>query len=108
MIRWRGSPWCHALSSSLPILTLGVRRFAAHVQTFSVVNMDDPELRSVIAQCDVLVLATGAEEVGRHARADTPIIEYRHIPDPGDIDRLVLPRLTRIKSSAAQHRKEAS
>lgn len=92
----------------LPILTLGVRRFAAHVQTFSVVNVDDPELGSVIAQCDVLVLATGAEDVGRRARPETQIIEYRHIPDPGDIDRLVMPRLTRVKLPAEQNRKEAS
>jgi DNA-binding transcriptional regulator YhcF (GntR family) len=92
----------------LPILTLGIRRFAAHVQTFSVLNLDDPELGSVVAQADVLVLATGAEEVGRGARPDTQIIEYRHIPDPGDIDRLVVPRLTQAKILAEQNRKEAS
>lgn len=92
----------------LPILTLGVRRFAAHVQTFSVVNFDDPDLGSIVAECDVLVLATGAEEVGRRARPGVPIIEYRHIPDPGDIERLVLPRLTGIKFSAEHNRMEAS
>lgn len=92
----------------LPILTLGIRRFAAHVQTFSVVNVDDPELGPTIAQCDVLVLATGAEDIGRRAGSETQIIEYRHIPDPGDIDRLVMPRLTRVKLPAEQNRKEAS
>lgn len=92
----------------LPILTLGVRRFAAHVQTFSVVNVDDPDLGPVVARCDVLVLATGAEEVGRRAPPGTQIIEYRHIPDPGDIDRLVMPRLTGLKFPAEQNRMEAS
>lgn len=92
----------------LPILTLGIRRFAAHVQTFSVVNLDDPDLEDVVSQCDVLVLATGAEEAGRRARSGVPIIEYRHIPDPGDIDRLVMPRLTRTKFPAEQNRMEAS
>ena len=92
----------------LPILTLGVRRFAAHVQTFSVVNVDDPDLGTVVSQCDVLVLATGAEDVGRRARPGTQIIEYRHIPDPGDIDRLVMPRLNGVKFPAAQNRMEAS
>lgn len=92
----------------LPILTLGVRRFAAHVQTFSVVNVDDPSLGPTIDQCDVLVLATGAQDIARRARPDTQIIEYRHIPDPGDIDRLVMPRLAPVKLPAEQNRKEAS
>lgn len=92
----------------LPILTLGVRRFAAHVQTFSVINMDDPDLQSVLADCDVVVLATGAEEAGRLARADVLKIEYRHIPDPGDIDRLVMPLLSPEQPRAARNTKEAS
>lgn len=92
----------------LPILTLGVRRFAAHVQTFSVINMDDPALKSVLAQSDVIVLATGAEEAGRLAPLNTLKIEYRHIPDPGDIDRLVVPLLTPANPSAERTKKEAS
>ncbi|OYU37701.1 MAG: GntR family transcriptional regulator [Pseudorhodobacter sp. PARRP1] len=92
----------------LPILTLGVRRFAAHVQTFAVINMDDPDLQSVLADCDVIVLATGAEDAGRLARPDMLKIEYRHIPDPGDIDRLVMPLLTPAQPHAEQNTKEAS
>ncbi len=92
----------------LPILTLGVRRFAAHVQTFSVINMDDPALQSVLAQSDVIVLATGAEAAARLAPTETMKIEYRHIPDPGDIDRLVMPRLTPALARAERNTKEAS
>ena len=92
----------------LPILTLGVRRFAAHVQTFSVINMDDPDLKSVLADCDVIVLATGAEEAGHLARPDMLKIEYRHIPDPGDIDRLVMPLLNPAQPHPERNTKEAS
>lgn len=92
----------------LPILTLGVRRFAPHVQNFSVINMDDPDLQSVLDNCDVIVLATGAAEAARLARADILKIEYRHIPDPGDIDRLVMPLLTPEQPQAERNTKEAS
>lgn len=92
----------------LPILTLGVRRFAAHVQDFVVLNMDDPALTDVLGSADVVVLATGAEAVAKTARAGTQIIEYRHIPDPGDIDRLVMPLIGNPKPNEEQTRKEAS
>ena len=85
-----------------PILTLGFRRFAAHVQTFAVLPMEDAA--GHLADCDVLVLSTGADAAARHAAPGTRIIEYRHIPDPGDIDRLVLPLL----GDGALRRKEAS
>lgn len=91
-----------------PILTLGVRRFAAHVQDFVVLNMDDPNLPEVLAKADVVVLATGAESVARMAPMGRQIIEYRHIPDPGDIDRLVVPLTGNTKPSDDQSRKEAS
>lgn len=77
----------------LPVLTLGVRRFAAHVRDIVAVNMDDPNIETVLAACDVVVLATGADEAARMAKPGATRIEYRHIPDPGDIDRLVMPHL---------------
>lgn len=92
----------------LPILTLGVRRFAAHVQSFAAINMDDPDLDAALAGCDVLVLATGADAVAQKARPDALRIEYRHIPDPGDIDRQVIPFISNTAETAARGRKEAS
>jgi len=92
----------------LPILTLGVRRFAAHVQSFAALNMDDPDLAAVLAGCDVLVLATGADAVAQMARQDASKIEYRHIPDPGDIDRQVIPLISDTAEAVERGRKEAS
>ena len=73
-----------------PVLNLGVRRFAAHVRDIVSVNLDDPQIANVLADCDAVVLATGADEAPM-AKPGAPRIEYRHIPDPGDIDRLVMP-----------------
>ena len=76
-----------------PVLNVGVRRFAAHVRDIVSVNLDDPQIGAVLADCDALVLATGADEAPV-AKPGAPRIEYRHIPDPGDIDRLVMPLVT--------------
>lgn len=92
----------------LPILSLGVRRFAAHMQTVTALALDDPALPGALADCDVLVLSTGADAAAAHARPDAQKIEYRHIPDPGDIDRLVIPFITNADEPAERGRKEAS
>lgn len=92
----------------LPILSLGVRRFAAHMQTVTALALDDPALPAALADCDVLVLSTGADAALAHARPDAQKIEYRHIPDPGEINRLVIPCITNADIPADHGRKEAS
>ena len=77
----------------LPVLTLGVRRFAAHVRDIVAANLEDPNIASLLTDCDVVVLSTGADDAARLAKPGAARIEYRHIPDPGDIDRLVMPLL---------------
>ncbi|MBK6468489.1 MAG: GntR family transcriptional regulator [Paracoccaceae bacterium] len=91
----------------LPILSLGVRRFAAHLQGVTTLVMDDPALPAKLADCDVLILSTGAEAAARLC-PDAQKIEYRHIPDPGDVDRLVIPFITKADDFAERGRKEAS
>ncbi len=92
----------------LPILSLGVRRFAAHLQGVTTLALDDPALPAALADCDVLVLSTGAEAAAVHARPGAQQIEYRHIPDPGDVDRLVIPFITNAEDPVEGGRKEAS
>ena len=92
----------------LPILSLGVRRFAAHLQVVAALALDDPALPPALADCDVLVLSTGADAAAAHARPGARKIEYRHIPDPGDIARRVIPLLTQAAAPEGSGRKEAS
>ena len=92
----------------LPILTLGVRRFAAHLQDVTALVVDDPALPEALAGSDVLVLSTGADMAAAHAPTTTKKIEYRHIPDPGDIDRRVIPFITNADELTAESRKVAS
>ena len=92
----------------LPVLTLGARRFAAHVQDVVAMTLDDPDLQRKLADRDVVVISTGAEAALDLARPGAGRIEYRHIPDPGDIERLVVPAVTPAIMPANSGRKEAS
>ena len=96
----------------LPVLTMGARRFAAHVQDVIAMTLDDPGLERKLADRDVVVISTGAEAAPTFARPGAGCIEYRHIPDPGDIERLVVPAVTPTVTPnimlALSGRKEAS
>jgi hypothetical protein len=50
--------------------------------------VDTEALDPVLSWSDVLVIATGAESVAERLRAGQRSIAYRHIPDPGEVDRL--------------------
>lgn len=86
----------------LPIMKAGVQRFAPHVADLSGAHVDMPVLSSLLERCDVVVFATGAEDVLAGVKPGTTAIEYRHTPDPGDIERLVLPVVQ--AAAAARHR----
>ena len=92
----------------LPILKSGVQRFAAHIQDLSAANLDDPNLAAVLAPADVVIHATGAEAALKLARPGTHAIEYRHTPDPGDLERLVMPFINLSVEPAEFAAKEAS
>ena len=92
----------------LPVLTMGARRFAAHVQDVVAMTLDDPGLQQQLADRDVILISTGADAALDFARPGAARIEYRHIPDPGDIERLVVPVVTHLAMPAVRGRKEAS
>lgn len=93
----------------LPIIKSGVQRFAAHVQGISAVNLDDPQIASAVRKADVVVYSTGADAAAKLVAPGTQAFEYRHTPDPGDIERLVVPFVTEASSPADEFaQKEAS
>jgi DNA-binding transcriptional regulator YhcF (GntR family) len=92
----------------LPIITSGVQRFAAHVQDIVAVNADDPDLAARLGDSAVVVFSTGAEAAAKLARPGTQAIEYRHTPDPGDIERIVMPFVSMAADPSLTERKEAS
>ncbi|MGK9232357.1 GntR family transcriptional regulator [Inquilinus limosus] len=78
----------------LPIMKSGVQRFAPHVRRVTAAALGTPALDTVIDQSDVMVLSTGAESVLPRLRPGVRAIEYRHSPDPVDVDQQIVPLLS--------------
>ncbi|HEY9348856.1 MAG TPA: GntR family transcriptional regulator [Inquilinus sp.] len=78
----------------LPIMKSGVQRFAPHVRQVAGAALGTPALDTVIDQSDVMVLSTGAESVLPRLRPGVRAIEYRHSPDPVDVDQQIVPLLS--------------
>lgn len=75
------------------LMANGVQRFAPHVHSVTVTQRDDPKLDSLMKQTDALVYATGAESLGEQLGVGQHCFEYRHVPDAGEIQRVVIPLL---------------
>ena len=86
----------------LPIMKAGVQRFAPHVADLSAATIDTPQAALVAASCSVVVFATGAEAILSQIGAGTPAVEYRHIPDPADIERVVVPAVRSAQGLTAE------
>lgn len=80
-------------SEFLPIMKVGVRRFASHVAQIDAVRLDQEDCAAVLAQADVLIFASGTEMALAQVRPGVPTIEYKHSPDPADVERLLAPLL---------------
>jgi len=44
-----------------------------------------------------VVYATEAESVVRELQEDVAAVEYRHLPDPGDVERTLLPMIEQLR-----------
>jgi len=75
------------------LMSEGVKRFAPHVDHIQVIQRDDPALLTQLQQADTVVYATGADELVAELQPGQQAFEYRHVPDTGDIQRVVLPLL---------------
>jgi DNA-binding transcriptional regulator YhcF (GntR family) len=83
----------------LPILRTGVRRFAPHVAHMTASNLHDADLDALLKTSDGVVFSTGAEAVLSRIGVGKPAIEYRHSPDPADIERVIVPILRELAVS---------
>ncbi|MET0438644.1 MAG: GntR family transcriptional regulator [Devosia sp.] len=73
----------------LPVLSSGLKRFASHCHDIRLALEDGPDLAQRMADRSVIIYATGSEGVLPLMPAQATKIEFRHIPDPGDVERLV-------------------
>ena len=85
----------------LPIMKAGVQRFAPHVHDIRATVLESPDLAEVLGQAEVVVRASGSERVTSMLPPETPSFEYRHTPDPREIDQVLLPMLEEIRGRLA-------
>jgi len=77
----------------LSILRAGVERFAPHVGAVQASVLDGPGMGTLLGWADAVVYSTGAESLLPQLRKNVLAIEYRHGPDPVDIDQTIIPLL---------------
>lgn len=95
-----------ALISTVPefVVTFrrAIERFASHVADISINILGTREAVAAIAEADVVIYATGSEGVLDGLNADIRAFEYRHIPDPVQVERVLLPAIERIRHQRAR------
>jgi DNA-binding transcriptional regulator YhcF (GntR family) len=83
------------------LMKSGVQRFASHVDSVTVIHRDEPHLAAQLQAADVLIYATGADDLIQRLAVGQQAFEYRHVPDAGDIQRAVLPLLAKSAHQSA-------
>lgn len=73
----------------LPIMKAGVTRFADSPGLLKLTAGSAADVASLAAEADALIYASGTDDVLASVPQTLPTIEYRHIPDPLDVQRRV-------------------
>jgi DNA-binding transcriptional regulator YhcF (GntR family) len=81
----------------IAIMRPSVREFAPHVTDIRVTWSSAPDLGEVIAQCDAVIFASGADHVADLVPPGVPCFEYRHAPDPGTLESVLVPYLSDLR-----------
>ena len=82
----------------LPIMKAGLQRFAPHVHDAHATLLESPTLAEEMQRADVVVYASGSKRVAELVRPGATAFEYRHTPDPREIDQALLPLLESIRA----------
>jgi hypothetical protein len=83
----------------LPIMKAGLLRFAPHVHVAHATLLESPTLAEELQRADVVVYASGSKRVTELVRPGATAFEYRHTPDPREIDQALLPLLESIRAT---------
>ncbi|WP_262032287.1 winged helix-turn-helix domain-containing protein [Microvirga sp. Mcv34] len=85
------------LKDYIAIMRPSVREFAPHISDITVAWSYADDLADIIARCDVVIYASGADHVADLAGANKRCFEYRHSPDPGVLENLLAPALAELR-----------
>lgn len=85
------------LKDYIAIMRPSVREFAPHISDITVAWSYADDLADIIARCDVVIFASGADHVADLAGPHKRCFEYRHSPDPGVLENLLAPALAELR-----------
>jgi DNA-binding transcriptional regulator YhcF (GntR family) len=85
------------LKDYIAIMRPSVREFAPHISDITVTWSYADDLANIIARCDVVIFASGADHVADLAGPNKRCFEYRHSPDPGVLENLLAPALAELR-----------
>ncbi len=86
------------LPGFLPALEAGIAQYAPHLAKVAYCLVTDPHLPSLVSANDVVVYASGAEEVRTHRGAHERAFEFRHTPDPTFVEAHILPIVRALRT----------
>ncbi|SDA96710.1 GntR family transcriptional regulator [Mesorhizobium qingshengii] len=92
----------------LPIMKAGVQRFAPHVEHLTGATLETPDLEELLGASDVVVFASGAEDVLARLQAGVAAFEYRHAPDTAEIERVLVPLVKAAGDNTTDQERKAS
>ncbi len=81
----------------IAIMRPSVREFAPHIADIKVTWSSSPDLGTVVRECDAVIFASGADHVADLVPPGVPCFEYRHAPDPGALENVLVPRLAELR-----------
>ncbi|PRX10883.1 UNVERIFIED_ORG: GntR family transcriptional regulator [Martelella mediterranea] len=85
----------------IAIMRPSVREFAPHVSDITVTWSTAPDLEETLSRCDAVVYASGADEVADRTAPGTFCFEYRHAPDHGHVESILVPRLAQLRRKSS-------
>ncbi|CDN57509.1 Transcriptional regulator, GntR family (plasmid) [Neorhizobium galegae bv. officinalis bv. officinalis str. HAMBI 1141] len=85
------------LKDYIAIMRPSVREFAPHISDITVAWSYADDLADIVARCDVVIYASGADHVADLAGPNKRCFEYRHSPDPGVLENLLAPALAELR-----------
>ena len=83
----------------LPVMRAGLQRFAPHLSGVTALLRDDPGLGAALAGTDVLVCASGTDDLAARLGPGQRAIDYLHTPDPRAIREAFLPALAACRAT---------
>lgn len=81
----------------IAIMRPSVREFAQHVSNIKVTWSSAPDLSEIIDNCDAVIFASGADHVADMVRSGVRCFEYRHAPDQGALENVLVPHLAELR-----------